>query len=365
STVKISGGLFVTLDLIDTIIGQNELEIHIICPDIPAFRRLTGKAIIHYVPEFLFSYICRAILDFYWLPRKIKHCTPDLVVSLSNLPARTNVCQVFLHDNAFMSEPDISTFHFSGRSRIIHSLRRYIFKHRAKYINRIVTQTELEKVKLERRFKMQLPIVVQAPLLPSHLNAFSQDNSKQTVNTENYRIACISRYFEHKNIEILYEAAQICSLKNLPFQFIITIEEDQGKGAKQILRKISDDNLKNRIYNHGKIKRKGIVGFIQTVDAMILPSLNESYSLNYPEAWFMKKPIFVSDRKFARKVCGKGAIYFEPENAESLINSLNFYFSDISENNKVIRYGQENLKKLATRNDVLQTFLFMENLTVE
>ena len=357
STVKISGGLYVALDIIEAFIKQDDLEIKIICPDIPSFRKFCGRATVGFVPGRLFHYINRPILDLFWLPREINSFDPEMVLSLSNLPARTRKYQVFLHDNAFMSQLRFSGLHLTSQNILVHRLRRMIFVNRIRFIDRIVTQTELEKSKLIVQVKNIPEVVVQAPLLTMHLNSIRVDGTEDVRDTGLKRIACLSRYFDHKNLEILYRAAALCAEKQLPYQFILTIEYDQERGARRLIKTIEEENCGHHIINHGKVPRKRIVEFIRQVDAIILPSLLESYSLNYLEAWYLEKPIFISDRPFAREVCREAAGYFDPEDPASLITCIEKGFSDSKELNRRIRKGKEILQSLPSQEKAVRIFL--------
>jgi len=63
------------------------------------------------------------------------------------------------------------------------------------------------------------------------------------------------------------------------------------------------------------------------MDAIIFPSLLECFSATPLEAMAMKKPLFASDRKFVRDVCGDFAWYFDPEDPSDAANLISTYIN--------------------------------------
>ena len=93
------------------------------------------------------------------------------------------------------------------------------------------------------------------------------------------------------------------------------------------------------------------------VDAIILPSLIESYSLIFIEAMFFHKPIFTSDLDFAREVCKNAAFYFNPFNAENIFNVISSAFNKHDEMQKRIKYGTDIIKSLDSWDAIINTIL--------
>jgi glycosyltransferase involved in cell wall biosynthesis len=48
---------------------------------------------------------------------------------------------------------------------------------------------------------------------------------------------------------------------------------------------------------------------------MLLPSVLESFSANYPEAMISGVPIITTDLPFAQEIFGRAALYFKPLNS--------------------------------------------------
>lgn len=358
STVKISGGLYVALDLITAFVNSKNLNVRIISPDIRSFSTYISRAETIFVPRFFFHYLFRPLLDFWWLPRKIRQFNPDIVISLSNLPAVTNKFQVFFHDNAFMSMENLNNLFPSWKNRFIHQLRRIIFRQRLKYIDRIVTQTSLEEKKLKKNYAKCPPINVILPILPSHLSTQNIARFEFGNATAGYiRIGCLSRYFSHKNIEILYDTARLAAQHNLSVQFVLTIQKKQGKQAKKLLQKMTQEDFGHRIINVGKIPRDRISQFVQSVDALILPSLCETYGLNSLEAWFHGKYYLLSDLDFAHEVCEHAALFFDPANPENILACVELLLKKDESLSGLLIRGKEKINSLPKPEEVVENIL--------
>jgi glycosyltransferase involved in cell wall biosynthesis len=82
------------------------------------------------------------------------------------------------------------------------------------------------------------------------------------------------------------------------------------------------------IFNNSLIDELGILTPEQcyekykSSDALIFPSLMESYGLPLIEAMYMKLPIIVSDLDYAKWLCEDQAIYFNPTDIVSLYNAI-------------------------------------------
>jgi len=57
-------------------------------------------------------------------------------------------------------------------------------------------------------------------------------------------------------------------------------------------------------------------------DALLMPTLLESFSGTYVEAMFHKIVILTSKLDFAEDVCGESAFYFDPTSPEDILASI-------------------------------------------
>ncbi len=129
-----------------------------------------------------------------------------------------------------------------------------------------------------------------------------------------FRLLMLSKYYKHKNFEIIKEISLILQNRNINnIEFWITIDD------KNYQRLFANNSY---VINKGVTKPQNCPSLYYDVDAMFLPTLAECFSASYPEAMIMEKPILTSDLPFARSVCKEAALYFEPLNANDIVNKI-------------------------------------------
>ncbi len=138
-----------------------------------------------------------------------------------------------------------------------------------------------------------------------------------------FTFLCLSRYAAHKNSEILLEAVEILrKLTSGRFRCLLTTAPDEHPGARKLLRRIDRQGLQDLIVNRGPVPRGKAAEIYAEADALLLPTLLESYGLAYDEAMHFGRPILTSDREFAHERCRDAAIYFDPLDAESVARAM-------------------------------------------
>jgi glycosyltransferase involved in cell wall biosynthesis len=343
ATVATGGGLIVAVDIIKALCSNPQYKITLICPEFKIYRKLEIEAQKIFAPKLFLKFYTRWLLDYIWLRRIIIKINPDLVISLGNLPAITPLKQVMFNDNAFVSERNFKGFKLTLRELFAHSIRKWLFHKRLKFVDILMVQTELEKKKFIKNFFKLPPIICLTPLQPSHLtNSEKLFKNLLAKNSSQIRLGCLSYVHGYKNIRILSEVLDIAVKQNFHLQIIFTISPDNSLLSKR-LKKILEKHFKlGTAINLGKIKNSQICDLVAQLDGLILPSLNESFSLNYIEAAHCKKPLLISDRPFAREICKDYAFYFDPLSPESIFNTIVEVFKGND--------GKSNIGSLTVRN---------------
>jgi glycosyltransferase involved in cell wall biosynthesis len=139
----------------------------------------------------------------------------------------------------------------------------------------------------------------------------------------------LARYYPHKNLEVLPEAMKLLSnYTQRPARCLITIGADEHPGARKLLRKLVLERLEQAVVNLGPLDGQEVVKAYLSADALVLPTLLESFGRAYLEAMRFDLPILTSDRDFAREVCRGAAIYFDPLDPDSVARSMARIMSD-------------------------------------
>jgi glycosyltransferase involved in cell wall biosynthesis len=348
STVLFSGGLILSQSIIETLIHSNSFDIIITCPRTGPYQHfITNYSKIRKVPRCFLYRPLRWIHDYFWLPALIHHVGPDMVLTLGNLPARTSYKQIFLHDNPYLVEKSYDHIPLSTLQKIVHRLRCRLTMQRMRFVKLVLVQTEYQKQGLKLLINGDPPARIYTPFVPLVQNP-GQPYSPPVVPTgKKFKILCLSRYYEHKNIEILVELAATIKSMNLPFIFYLTISRNHGEKAVRLIKSLKTREVEDVIINLGHSHHYYVPGIISQVDGIILPSLLESFSLSCIEAWQYGKPLFVSDLPSLRSSCHNAAFYFNPFSATDLLNCLNNAFSEPDNLLTKKKEGEKRLKELS------------------
>jgi glycosyltransferase involved in cell wall biosynthesis len=123
-----------------------------------------------------------------------------------------------------------------------------------------------------------------------------------------FRIGFLSRDYPHKNTKIIPSINRVLREKyGLDVEFWVTLNGSEWANKSE--------EFKQRTRNAGSLSVAQCPSFYQAMDAVIFPSLLECFSATPLEAIVMERPLFASDRRFVRDVCGNYAIYFDPLDA--------------------------------------------------
>ncbi len=278
------------------------------------------------------------------IPRLLKINKIDLVFNLADIPIKTRINQLFLFDWSYAVYPKSKVWNLMSKSDfILKKIKLYYFKKFSRYINVLIAQTDTMKNHLKDQYKIDEIYVVP--------NAVSLDNLKGGVNIDyklpiGHKFLYLTHYYPHKNIEIFLEIAKQIMLKGLNYKLIITIEPDQHIGAKQFLDEVIRLKLDKIIVNVGAVKMENVPSLYKQCDALLMPTLLESFSGTYVEAMFHKKPILTSNYDFAVDICQEAAIYFDPYNAIDILQKMENLFIDESKMENLVSKGNKVLSRL-------------------
>lgn len=174
-----------------------------------------------------------------------------------------------------------------------------------------------------------------------HNEEFLNKTVNSRLNSNSTKVLTISSYYPHKNLEIIKRTAQILP-KNLNIQFVLTIKNE-----------VFDQHFKAepKIINLGALSVFDCPSVYKACDIVLLPSLLETFSANYPEAMVMKKPIITTDLPFAHEVCGDAAIYYDADNEKELADVLIELIKSTEKQEILIKNGSERIKQFTQSNE--------------
>lgn len=141
------------------------------------------------------------------------------------------------------------------------------------------------------------------------------------ITSPNFKVGFLGRDYAHKNTSILPGVKSILAEKyGLNVDFFVTFNEQEWANKPEAFR--------SSIANVGSLAVTQCPSFYQALDAVIFPSLLECFSATPLEAMAMEKPLFASDRRFVKDICGDFALYFDPLNPENVADVIASYIKN-------------------------------------
>lgn len=173
-----------------------------------------------------------------------------------------------------------------------------------------------------------------------------------------FRIVTLSQYYPHKNLEIIPEIARFLQDKQpaADFRFYLSLDENSSRWAV-IREKARILGIQRHVISVGVVQPQRAPDFYEGADAMLLPSVLECFSANYPEAMKMGVPIVTTDLPFARSVCGDAALYYSPRNAESAAAAIETLYRDISFAQSLVSKGAERIREFPTPREKARRYI--------
>lgn len=254
------------------------------------------------------------------LPGLIKRSRCDLLFNLADIPVATRVPQVFLFDWPYAAFPQSRAWQLStAKDRAVRHAKLFFFKSFLPYVDLMIAQNDVLAEQL--RLNYRLPDVQVIP------NSVSVDNLSGGVErnfelSDGFKFLCLSRYYSHKNLEIFVPLAEKFKAAGLNAKIVITISPEDGPGSEALLTEIENRRLSEIIINLGTVSMDHVPSLYLQTNALLLPTLLESFSGTYVEAMYHRRPIFTSDLPFAKGVCGLAAFYFNPNNADAIFDCI-------------------------------------------
>lgn len=130
----------------------------------------------------------------------------------------------------------------------------------------------------------------------------------------------------HKGFDILFSALVKLRERGVTITLITTFSAgDWPEGVSRYKQQIKKLGLESNVVFLGRIPQDQMGSLYQNVDAMVYPSLCESFGFSMIEAMGNGLPIVAADTAVNKEICGKGALYYSslnPDNAATAIQSV-------------------------------------------
>lgn len=282
----------------------------------------------------------------------------DIVLNLADIIIPSKIPQILLFDWPYAIYPKSSVWkQMNFFEKAYRKVKLFHFKLNISRVKIIFAQTKAAKKRLVHFYKIDQTRIKILPnaLSLDHYNL--NDKKDFSLPPEKKKLLLLSRYYVHKNFEILIPLAKKILLNNENICFVITISGDESKDAKIFLERIKNEKLNDFIINVGSVNMKYIPSLFSQCDALFLPTLLESFSGTYVEALFHKKIIITSNYDFAVDVCQECAYYFDPLDPSSANDAINRAFENEEISLEIVKNGFKILSSFPTWENNFDTIM--------
>ena len=261
----------------------------------------------------------------------LRRFEPDLIIGLANSAVPGFDCpQAILCHRPHLWYPKANHGPRSGigplKSALRNTLQSALLRRALrKPRNVLLYQTETARARLAQSYDIRCrtihcPNAVSRHSLAASGNRETPDAMKRYA--DRFKLFYLTRYYPHKNIEILIDLflGHREELRNAVV--FVTIDPNQHPGAKKVIESIQRHRLEDCIVNVGPLPQEVLKNWFQGSDALLMPTLMESFSGAYLEAFHYGTPVLTSDLDFAREICGDAALFFDPTNTASICSAI-------------------------------------------
>jgi glycosyltransferase involved in cell wall biosynthesis len=319
--LRVAGGRSVGLNLLGALRElSHEHSLVAYVPAQPEYQALAGPRLrVECVPPHLHRAGLRSWVDHVWWRGRVARERPDAVFSMGNvaLPLRAPQLLLFHWPYAIYPEDEV-------RRRL------RLFRRRLRYATVVAAQTATARARLERLYGLgNVETLPNAVSLPPESAAPAEPPLPEALRQRGLlRLLCLSRYYPHKNLEVLLPLAERIRERGLPYRVLLTVAPDEHPAAAALLGALRAARLEDVVHNLGPVPMTRIPALYQACDGLLLPTLMESFSGTYIEAMHYGRPVFTSDRDFAHDVCGDDAFFFDPHSPDDILRTLEKAFAD-------------------------------------
>lgn len=360
SNLRFGGGKTVGINIVNYYLNHQAVtSIVLVAPQDCGYERFSNsgsKLKIVYFPKIFNKSVFKLLTNYAVLPSLIRKHKPDFVLSLGNIAVPTSRPQFLLIQQSYLAYPDTVLwqrlrendkkfyFYISNMVRLIAA--------NLKYADVYGVQTEVIRERLHRYYKIPLKDICVVPNAISFTTGDHKPGLPLPADKEDIKLLFLSKYYPHKNYEILYEVGKEIVKRNLPVKITVTLDANESESAAAFLENIRSMQLDKVIVNAGNVKLENISSIYAAHHGLFLPTLLESYSGSYVEAMHFEKPVFTSDMDFAHEVCKDAAYYFDPLNKDNILQVIMDAFKDPATMKVKIEKGKSMMSAAKTWDDI-------------
>ncbi|MBN1535642.1 MAG: glycosyltransferase family 4 protein [Anaerolineales bacterium] len=224
---------------------------------------------------------------------------------------------VTIHDASVFATPYSYSRSFLMKYRLV-------YKVLAKTAKLILTVSDFSKTELIKYCHIDPQRLVVIPEGSDHILRIEPDQGvfeKHNLGKNPYLLT-VGTNAPHKNLKIIYQAAEKLSAQALDF-VVVGSDFDRWFNAPQIT---SSDRIKKL----GFLSDAELKAVYQKAVAFIFPSQYEGFGLPPLEAMACGCPVIASNTASVPEICGDAALYFDPDNPAELVEKIMRVINDVN-----------------------------------
>jgi glycosyltransferase involved in cell wall biosynthesis len=264
---------------------------------------------------------------------------------------------VVVHNAYYVYCEPIAEARATLREKVIIHYGRHHLRHLRADVH-VIVQTEVMKrriLTLKLRQPEQVTVISDRDPLPDE---WVPRTPHRWDNFGPFTFVCIGQYGPHKNLEILVDAfKKLPSYTGQPTRCFITVNPERHPRARRLIRRIEQEDLQRVLVNLGTLSGPRLEQAYRSADAVVMPTLLESFGRAYHEAMQFGLPILTSDRDFARHVCQDAALYFDPLDADSVARGMARIMEDRELRASLAQNGKRLSSKSPTWDEIAAQFV--------
>jgi glycosyltransferase involved in cell wall biosynthesis len=355
------GGKELALNFLSRLPRHNEHEFVLLLPGLPEYAALSGpnlKCRLYAKPQ---SLVARHWFLNRRVPEVCVQTRADALLCLGNFTPRDPPCPtaVLLHSPNLVYREPVVRKRLAIREKLVLAYGAYLLRRFSPRVH-VIFQTEAMKLRTLSLYSLnreRVHVIPNSFFLPVDTGDFFAPQAHESMRP--FTFLCLTCYYPHKNLEILPEAmARLGRLISTPAECLVTICPQQHPGAKRFLGRVGSQSVGTiGVRNVGPIPRERLNATYRGADALILPTLLESYSRTYLEAMYFGLPILTSDRDFAHDRCQDAALYFDPLDADSVARTMARIMEDEALRSRLVERGRQILQQMPTWDQIAARFV--------
>ena len=276
-----------------------------------------------------------------WLSKNVK--SGDTILCFGNLPPLFQLkCRVvvFIQNRYLVDYIKLDEFSFSAKLKII--IERIWLTCKISHASEIIVQTHSMKYFCEKVFKKSVPIRV-LPFAGKNKKIVLKSKFSGKIQIHKTCFIYVASGEPHKNHKKLIESWCLLSKEGIFPKLELTLNENINSELCDWIKQEAN-KYKLKVKNLGNLDSEEIQKLYEDADALIYPSVFESFGLPLLEAEMASLPIIASELDYVRDIVSPD-IVFNPYSSRSIARAVK-RFLDVPEEPLDILSSKDFIKKL-------------------